>query len=209
MRYIVFEGVDGSGKTTLAKMLYERLPNPKVFTKEPGSPHSDFCVGIRGTILDGAAQDISKHTFAYLFAADREEHMRRVVVPALKAGKWVVSDRSVISDWAYRPHHGNHVRRRHTQLLNKLNPVVFYVDVSVDTAIARMTSRGALNEFEKAHVVGKIDNLKHAYKHVAFEKLGKDIHVGIVNNNKSLEDAWAQIEALLMGDGLYEYLQRL
>ena len=209
MRYIVFEGVDGSGKTSLAKMLYERLPNPKVFTKEPGSPHSDFCVGIRKMILHGADQGVSKHTYAYLFAADREEHMRRVVVPSLKDGKWVVSDRSVVSDWAYRPYHGNHVRRRHTRLFNQLNPMVFYVDVSADTAIKRMTSRGALNEFEKAHVVDKIDDLKHAYEHVAFEKLNEKVHVNIVDNNKSLEDAWAQVEALLMGDGLYEYLRRL
>jgi dTMP kinase len=209
MRYIVFEGVDGSGKTTLAKMLYDRLPDPKVFTKEPGSPHSDFCMGIRSMILDGAAQDISKHTYAYLFAADREEHMRRVVVPSLKEGKWVVSDRSVVSDWAYRPYHGNHVRRRHTRLFNKLNPVVFYVKVLVDTAVERMTARGALNEFEKAHVIDKIEDLQHAYERVAFEKLADNIHVGIVDNNKSLEDAWYQIEALLMGDELYEYLQRL
>lgn len=209
MRYIVFEGVDGSGKTTLAKMLYERLPDPKIFTKEPGSPHSDFCVDIRRMILHGAAQNISKHTFAYLFAADREEHMKEVVVPSLLREKWVVSDRSVISDWAYRPHHGNHVRRRHTRLFNKLNPVVFYVDVDTDVAIERMTARGALNEFEKAHVIDKIDDLKHAYNSVAFEKLNENIHIGIVDNNKSLEDAWAQVEALLMGDGLYEYLRRL
>ena len=194
MRYIVFEGVDGSGKTTLAKMLYERLPNPKIFTKEPGSPLSDFCVGIRGMILDGAAQDISKHTYAYLFAADREEHMRRVVYPALKTGKWVVSDRSVISDFAYRPHHGNHVRRRHLRQFWEANPIVFYVDIDDDVAIGRMTARGSFNEFEKAHVVGKIDKLRSAYRETALPK-APSWHE--INNNATLEESWRSVELVL------------
>lgn len=194
MRYIVFEGVDGSGKTTLAKMLYDRLPNPKVFTKEPGSPLSDFCVGIRGMILDGAAQDISKHTFAYLFAADREEHMRRVVIPSLKEGKWVVSDRSVISDFAYRPYHGDHVRRRHLKQFWAANPIVFYVDIEDDVAISRMTARGSFNEFEKAHVVGKIDKLRGAYNEVAMKKSPVWHHI---DNNVALEKSWKQVELVL------------
>ena len=205
MRYIVFEGVDGSGKTTLAKMLYERLPNPKVFTKEPGSPHSDFCIGIRSMILDGAAQDISKHTYAYLFAADREEHMRRIVNPALEAGKWVVSDRSVISDFAYRPHHGNHVRRRHLKQFHDANPIVFYVDIEDDVAIGRMTARGELNAFEKAHVVGKIDKLRSAYESVALPKAPTWHYI---DNNDALEKAFWHVETAL-GEHYAIYLQRL
>ena len=191
MGYIVFEGVDGSGKTTLAEMLFDFLPGPKIFTKEPGSPHSSFCVDIRKMILDGAAQDISKHTYAYLFAADREEHMRRVVMPALQEGKWVVSDRSVISDFAYRPMHGNHVRRRHLKQFNSLDPMVFYVDVDTDTCIKRMTSRGKLNEFEKAHVINKIDDLKRAYENVALTKMLNPFFR--IHNNDTLENAFGKI----------------
>ena len=51
MKYFVFEGVDGSGKTTLAHMLFDKLPHPKLFTKEPGTPHIEFCVSVRKLIL--------------------------------------------------------------------------------------------------------------------------------------------------------------
>jgi dTMP kinase len=142
-------------------------------------------------ILDGAAQDISKHTYAYLFAADREEHMRRVVIPALEEDKWVVSDRSVISDFAYRPTHGNHVRRRHLKQFNDLDPMVFYVDVDTDTCIERMTSRGNLNEFEKAHVINKIDDLKRGYEKVALAKMWNPFFR--IHNNNTIESAFDKI----------------
>jgi dTMP kinase len=145
-------------------------------------------------ILDGAAQDISKHTYAYLFAADREEHMRKVVIPAVEQGVFVVSDRSVISDFAYRPYHGNHVRRRHLKQFWSLSPITFYVDIDDEVALERMTSRGKLNEFEKAHVVGKIDQLKRAYEKVALPK-APAWH--LVDNNRTLEDSWRQIENYL------------
>ena len=133
--------------------------------------------------------------------------MVSIVVPSLLQEKWVVSDRSVVSDWAYRPYHGNHVRRRHTRLFNKLNPIVFYVDVDTDTATERMVARGALNEFEKAHVINKIDDLKSAYENVSFYKIGEHIPVSWIHNNGTIEDSWAQVEAHLMADGLYEHLQ--
>jgi len=208
MRYIVFEGVDGSGKTTLAKMLYERLPDPKIFTKEPGTPHSDFCVNIRKMILDGAAQDISKHTYAYLFAADREEHMRRIVTPSLKEGKWVVSDRSVISDYAYRPNHGNHVRRRHLKQFLELDPIVIYVVASSIECVGRMTARGALNEFEKAHVVDKMFDLQKAYMNVALRKYTSSGNRTLrqyilIDNSGTLEESWDQLKRLLRKHEIY------
>ena len=120
--------------------------------------------------------------------------MQQLVIPSVKQGIYVVSDRSVISDFAYRPNHGNHVRQRHLKQFWSLNPITFYVDIDEKIALERMTSRGALNEFEKAHVVGKMSELKEAYKDVALRKAPSWHHV---YNNTTIEEAWEQIENYL------------
>ena len=164
-KYIVFEGTDGSGKTTIAKAVYDALPGDKLFTKEPGSPLSDFCIAVRRLILDGSGEDIDPITYAYLFAADTYEHQTKIVIPALKEGKWVVSDRSVLSDFAYRPDTGDHIRFHNYQRFLSLNPRVFWIDATPSVCEHRMLAvrDEPLNEFEKAHVRGKLDKLHGAY----------------------------------------------
>ena len=57
-KYIVFEGNDGSGKTTIAKAIYDKLPGEKIYTKEPGSPLLPFCQEIRKIIIHGKDYNI-------------------------------------------------------------------------------------------------------------------------------------------------------
>ncbi len=100
--YIALEGLDGSGGTTqlglLAAACYQRDPaRPVVRTREP----SDLPVGklIRALLADGAVGDT---VFPYLFAADRRDHLDRVVLPALARGEVVLSDRCLLSSLAYQ-----------------------------------------------------------------------------------------------------------
>ena len=167
-RYIVFEGTDGCGKTTLAKRIHDLLPGEKIFTKEPGSPHLEVCVKIRELILHGSDQDIDPITYAYLFAADTHEHMEKIVIPALKEGKWVVSDRSVISDFAYRPDIGGSVRLHNYHKFLSLNPKVFWIDAKPGTCEKRMLSvrDEPLNAFERKHVVNNLITLRGNYNQV-------------------------------------------
>ena len=99
-RYIVFEGNDGSGKTTIAKAIYDKLPGEKIYTKEPGSPLLPFCQEIRKIIIHGKDYNIDDITYAHLFYSDAHENIRQVVQPALATGRWVISDRSVLSNKA-------------------------------------------------------------------------------------------------------------
>ncbi|WP_419916737.1 dTMP kinase [Candidatus Poriferisodalis sp.] len=100
-RYIALEGFDGSGKSTQAEMLASHLD--AVHTREPGG--TPLGALLRSALLD--ASDIAvpvARTEALLFAADRAQHIATVVVPALEAGRDVVTDRSYGSTLAYQGH---------------------------------------------------------------------------------------------------------
>ncbi len=97
-RYIAFEGGEGSGKTTQARLLSERLG--ALLTREPG-----------GTALGGRLRELLLNTDdvalgsraeALMMAADRAQHLEEVVLPTLAAGRHVVSDRSLYSSMAYQ-----------------------------------------------------------------------------------------------------------
>jgi len=95
--WIAFEGGDGSGKSTQARLLADRLG--AVLTREPGG--TTVGARIRELLLEpGPAIDERAETL--LMAADRAQHVREVVEPALQAGRVVVSDRSAFSSLAYQ-----------------------------------------------------------------------------------------------------------
>jgi dTMP kinase len=101
-RYVAFEGVEGAGKSTVARriaaMLAER-GDDVVLVREPGGTPTGERV--RGILLD-EGDPVQPWTEALLFAAARSQLVRDVVAPALEAGAWVVSDRSVYSSLAYQ-----------------------------------------------------------------------------------------------------------
>jgi dTMP kinase len=102
-KFIVFDGPDGSGKTTQLKLLAERLTAAGlevVLGKDPGG--TPIGNQIRKILLDGdlSAMDVRCETF--LFMASRAQLVTEVVVPALAAGKVVLCDRFISSTWAYQ-----------------------------------------------------------------------------------------------------------
>jgi len=99
--FVCIEGLDGCGKTTQAKLLVEKLQRSynAMYTAEPSdSKIGDF---IRKSILYGEKRSTSLAE-ALLFAADRVEHVENEVLPALRQGKLVLSDRYVYSSLAYQ-----------------------------------------------------------------------------------------------------------
>ena len=96
--FIVFEGGDGSGKSTQVERLASRLHALR--TREPGgTPISDQ---IRALVLDPAHPELSNRTEALLMAAARAQHVDERIEPALAAGTTVVCDRYVASSLAYQ-----------------------------------------------------------------------------------------------------------
>ena len=102
-RFITFEGGEGTGKSTHAALLAQRLRAlgvGVVLTREPGgSPGAEI---IRHVLLSGAAKPLGTAAEAILFAAARDDHIRHTILPALERGRWVICDRFIDSTRVYQ-----------------------------------------------------------------------------------------------------------
>lgn len=102
-RFLTFEGVDGSGKSTQAAMLADALERRGlrvVRTREPGG--TTLGEGLRALLLEAGPQGIGPVAEMHLFAAARAQLVREVIEPALRDGAWVVADRYLDSSLAYQ-----------------------------------------------------------------------------------------------------------
>ena len=102
-KFITFEGGEGSGKSTQARLLADRLKArgiDAVLTREPGG--SPFAERVRALLLDPATPSHSALSEALLFYAARADHLDKTIRPALAAGRWVICDRFSDSTRVYQ-----------------------------------------------------------------------------------------------------------
>jgi dTMP kinase len=97
---IALEGGEGTGKSTQARRLAERLGPDTVLTFQPGA--TDIGTSIRRILLDPATKGLDLRAEALLMAADRAQHVAEVIRPALADGRTVVTDRYLYSSIAYQ-----------------------------------------------------------------------------------------------------------
>jgi dTMP kinase len=146
-RFITFEGGEGTGKSTQAASLAERLRAMGigvVLTREPGgSPGAEI---IRHVILSGAAKPLGPDAEAILFAAARDDHITTTIEPALAGGRWVISDRFADSTRVYQGALG-HVDPLllgglHRITVGKLRPdLTFILDLPPEVGLERARAR--------------------------------------------------------------------
>lgn len=101
--FIVIEGADGTGKSTVAEGLYHYYKEKGldiVHTREPGGPK--ISEAIREILLSNDNHEMHPRTEALLYAASRAQHVEEVILPALRAGKMVISERYVFSSLVYQ-----------------------------------------------------------------------------------------------------------
>jgi dTMP kinase len=144
MAFVAVEGIDGSGKSTVIRLLAETLPRVYVTREPSGGPIGRL---IREWALRGGS--IDPHVDALLFAADRIEHYRREIEPKLRENFLVVTERYVESSIAYQGAAG--VSIEFVKYINSFVPrpdLTIILDVDPEIAIARIARRGGIEKFE-------------------------------------------------------------
>jgi len=170
-RFITFEGGEGSGKSTHAALLakhLEHLDIGVVLTREPGG--SAGAEIIRHILLSGIAKPLGAETEAILFAAARDDHVRKTIRPALLAGKWVICDRFIDSTRVYQGALGKVdavlIRSLERVTVGAAMPdLTFLLDVPANVGLARAKRRrgGSSTDRFEAESVDFHEALRRAY----------------------------------------------
>lgn len=202
--FITLEGPDGSGKSTFINKISEYMKNKDInfiVTREPGG--TPIGEKIRNIILDNDNINMGAETEALLYAAARSQHVHEKIIPALKEGKIVISDRFLLSSLAYQGV-GRGLGIENVKMINDFGlrgiypDLILFFHVDPEVTLERKTTNGGDrleqegNDFHKRVYKGYIELL---------EKYPKNIC--IIDASKSVEEvfdqALSEIEKLIKG----------
>jgi dTMP kinase len=176
--FISFEGIDGSGKSTQARLLAERLREAGrevVLTREPGG--SAGAEEIRNLLLTGAGDRWSPETEVLLFTAARRDHLERVIAPALARGAVVICDRFADSTRVYQGVGRADLRplvdALHRLVIGQEPDLTLLIDIDPATGLARAEARGDGEARFEAFGLGLQERLRAGFLALAQEAAGR------------------------------------
>lgn len=155
-------GVEGAGKTTQLAHIADFLKSTGkkfILTREPGG--TEIGMQIRRILLDPKNHDLTAKAELFLYAADRSQHIEQLILPALKEGKIVVTDRFVDSTTVYQ----GYARGIDLELVHKINELVLnglkpditiLLDISPSVGLTRV--RGQLQSGERAESESRFEH---------------------------------------------------
>lgn len=206
-KFIVLEGIDGAGKTTHARLLSNYLSSknvPHVLTMEPYDV--GVCDSIKKILISHSKSfdfyttddTLSEETEILLWFANRYQHIRRVIKPALDSSKWVICDRFTPSTYSYQ---GDYDIDYSHGLLNKISVLennfqagiypdfVFLLDVDVEVSIERLRKRDPFIENDKSYLNELQKNLNRIRKRYLSmsNTIRAECFCEIIDANKSSE----------------------
>ncbi|MEM5772823.1 MAG: dTMP kinase [Candidatus Aenigmatarchaeota archaeon] len=191
--FIVLEGIDGSGKSSQSKLLFDFLQKNKIdsiLTHEP----TDGDIG--SLLTNKYLKEVDLPLVdAFLFAADREEHLKKVIIPALDQGKVVISDRYYHSTLAYQQAQG--LELEFLLELNKkfIKPdLTIIIDLEPEIAVDRIEKdknrkMEDRKKFEKVEFLKKVRN-----NFLKLKEILKDEKIVVIDGSKTKEEVF---EALI------------
>ena len=204
-KFITFEGIDGSGKSTLISAIKERLLKRGIkeekilITKEPGG--TDFAELLR----DVLAKKVDREPLAELFAllSARYDHTKRKIIPALREGKIVICDRYSDSTFAYQVF-GKGLEYYLVTHLNKIASLKLKPDLTIlidlDPKIALERLKDKRDHYES---LGLEFFERVRYGYLALAKRAKK-RIKVIDGSRSFEDvlndAWSYVERLFFGE---------
>ncbi len=172
-KFITFEGGEGAGKTTQAKMLVNALQGAgieTIMTREPGGTFG--AEAIRDLVLEGTADRWSGMTELLLMYAARLDHVEKLIKPALERGVWVISDRFADSSMAYQGYArglgAEKVKAVHAAVMGGFEPdLTILFDIDPILAQKRVETRGEdLSRFD-AESIAFHNKLRQAFLDIA------------------------------------------
>ncbi len=152
--FIALEGPDGSGKSTITKLLADYMQKkniPHIITREPGG--TEIGEEIRELILNNKNTHMSEETEALLYAASRSQHISEKIKPSLDKGKVVVCDRFVLSSLAYQGK-GRGLGIEKVKMINDFAigdvypDLILFFDVDPSTTLKRKTKNANVDRLE-------------------------------------------------------------
>jgi dTMP kinase len=174
-RFIAFEGGEGCGKSTQARLLAQKLRAHGLeveLTREPGgTPGAE---AIRELLLNPPGEGWGTQAEALLFGAARADHVARLIRPSLDAGRWVVCDRFVDSSRAYQGGAGG-VGDQAVQTIHGIGSGGLRPDLTIILTIDRASAmaRTAARDGDVADAIGGRSAAYHEKVDEAFAKLAK------------------------------------
>jgi dTMP kinase len=174
-KFVVFEGGEGAGKSTQAKLLAEALRERGIevlLTREPGGTLG--AEAIRELLLNPPGTDWPASAEALLFAAARADHVAQAIRPALAAGQWVISDRFLDSSRAYQGGGGG-VPDEDILTLHRIGSRGLLPDVTflLDAAPEQVARRLARRDGDESDAIGGRDAAYHGDVAASFARIAE------------------------------------
>lgn len=197
--FLTFEGIDGSGKSTQARLLADHMRargHEVLLTREPGgSPGAEE---IRKLVLEGDPDRWSAETEILLFTAARRDHLERTINPALAAGKLVICDRFADSTRMYQGLSRGDLRpvvdQLHALMIGREPDLTVLIDMDPETGLGRAKGRqGAEERFEDFGL-----DLQQKMR-AGFLELSREYadRFRVIDGNRPLDDVAADVQALV------------
>ena len=196
-RFITFEGIDGSGKSTQARRFaahLEGLGQDVVLTREPGG--SAGAEEIRALLLTGNPDRWSAETEILLFTAARRDHLEKTIQPALAEGKTVISDRFADSTRVYQGATRGDLRGMvdslHSLMIGREPDLTFIIDMDPETALKRGLARQSGEDRFEDFGLAFQETLRHGFLALAHAHPDRCV---LIDGNRTEDQIASEIAA--------------